>query len=85
MKIRVTKDCIKDGDKDNMDYCPIGLAMRRRSDFGDVKVDQEAIYFTRGERHYVRVLPQDAQDFIARFDDGKPVEPFTFEIELHSR
>ena len=26
-------------------------------------------------------LPKKAQTFIKRFDDGKPVKPFTFEIE----
>jgi hypothetical protein len=82
MKIRVSRECIKDGQKDDMCYCPIGLAIRRRHGFTDVRVDRQAIYFVRGEQEYVRVLPHDAQQFILRFDAGHRVEPFTFDLEL---
>ncbi len=27
-------------------------------------------------------LPESAQDFIRRFDEGEPVEPFSFDVEI---
>jgi hypothetical protein len=27
-------------------------------------------------------LPTEAVEFVSRFDDGKPVQPFTFDLEV---
>ena len=80
MKIRITKTDIKDGIKQSKDYCPIGLALRRR--FDDVAVDREAVMVERAGVVRVLVLPHEAQNFIERFDDGHIVQPFTLRLDL---
>lgn len=60
-------------------YCPIALALRRQG--VEVSVGED-ILFDRLGGAYERDLPDEAQEFIHRFDNGEPVYPFSFEIEV---
>lgn len=80
MKIYVTWEHIREG-KDNRGCamtCPIAWAMRDAGCVDPVVSDRHVEWgadaFERGH------LPTDAQVFIRNFDDGQPVEPFSFEI-----
>jgi hypothetical protein len=85
MIIQVTQKDIDKGLKSSCYECPIALAFKRKVKnqilFG-YAVNYESIdHFTKDNKWYIYALPKKAQTFIKRFDGGKPVEPFTFEIE----
>lgn len=83
--IDVTAEHIKKGKRKNCKLCPIALAARGVIPEDWIWVDQCALT--------VRVdgpdipsypsysLPEDAQEFIRRFDQGYEVEPISFEID----
>lgn len=78
MKITVTQEDIEKG-KRGCRNCPIALATNRTT-LLDAAVYPHCIISV--DMGTVWVLPKKAQQFIQRFDDGKPVHPFTFDIEL---
>ena len=82
MKVRITKNCIRDGERQDKEHCPIGLALFKRG-YTEVTVDKQAVAITHRSGE-VRVLPlsTEAQEFIEAFDDGETVEPFTLELHL---
>lgn len=80
MKIEVTEEDIKLGQKESCYMCPIARAIERTT---------KSLWGVRGEFAFRASspdicvdLPDAAQNFISLFDSGCPVEPFTFEIEL---
>jgi hypothetical protein len=83
-KIKVSKKDIECGSRNSGYYCPIALAMKR---FGfTVEVTKTTIDFNPfgcGDNEDIKLeLPPLAMDFIKRFDAGKKVRPFTFELPL---
>lgn len=81
MKFRVTKQDIKSGQKLDKECCPIGLALARRG-CQNVTVDTDAVFFELNKDKHAVPLPVAAKVFIAMFDSGVKVEPFTLELSL---
>lgn len=76
--IRVTQDDIYNGVPRAIDNCAVARAIRR--DTGDPNAEV-GIVFCEVNGHDVNV-PRFVSDFITRFDDGYPVEPFEFDIHV---
>jgi hypothetical protein len=87
MTIHVTQDDINNGVRQEGLYCPIALAVHRRTK-SDGTIEPRV--FTDGEtteitdvRGYAEYLgPPDAIHFVADFDDHGNVEPFSFRMTL---
>ena len=86
MKIEITQDCIKRGKRGKGSECPTALAM---IDTGLLEVSVgtfRAYYDTKdGCVSHLRKekrLPKKIQNFIKRFDNGKPVKPISFLLTI---
>jgi hypothetical protein len=84
MKIKVTLKDIEEGFRGSCYDCPVALAFKREvkptTQIG-LNVGTERILHREVHEWDTYTLPKKAQTFIKRFDGGKPVKPFTFEIE----
>jgi len=60
-------------------YCPIGQALHKHKGLHDAAV---ALYEIEYGHNQVAALPKKASVFVARFDSGKPVKPFSFLLKL---
>lgn len=79
MKIKVTKDDIRNGMVGSALYCPVALAIRRAMpEATDVGVGFTIAGFVIGDEEINADLPDEAVQFIRSFDEGDPVEPFEF-------
>ena len=84
MKIKVTQKDIEEGFRGSCYDCPIARAFKREvkpTSHIQLNVGAERILHREVYSWDSYTLPEKAQTFIKRFDDGKPVKPFTFEIE----
>ena len=84
MTVTVTQDHIDHGERQSGASCPIARAITRRMpQWTQVDVGETMFTFfpASGERDEA-FLPEEACQFIARFDEGKPVEPFAFTLDL---
>lgn len=85
MKIKVTEKHIGEGLAGNAKHCPIALAgleaiegaTRVRVGFSTMNVQIKG-----SDRQKFLDLPYEAKTFVRRFDNGDPVKPFEFEIEV---
>lgn len=78
MKIEVTQSDIDAGEAAHCVKCPIAIAASRA--YGKpVHVYWDFFYVDSTPTLRVRV-PVEACEFIAAFDAGRPVEPFSFEV-----
>lgn len=77
MTVHVTQEDIECGDKDNVFRCPIALALRRETQQRWM-VKKHFAYYPCGQVH----LSDPVQAFIADFDAGRQVSPFSFSFEL---
>lgn len=88
MKISVTEKHIREGIPLDVNCCPIALAVRERFGLGDddrVEVDSEIrilddLLFP--STIHEADLPDQAGQFIERFDNQLAVEPFDFDCDL---
>lgn len=87
MKVDVTQDHIDNGVPLDCYQCPVASAVedalgRRAINQEWIRVGGEAIWLVThdaGGRHATPYhIPRSVRRFIARFDAGKPVQPFTF-------
>lgn len=68
--------------------CPIALAAAEAFPHAErvgrhrVVVTGYGILLALAGRELVLPLPREATDFIATFDDGQPVEPFEFTVDI---
>ena len=95
MKINVTEQDIEmsrlvvgGGQPWSSQFCPIAIATRRATGINDVHVLRT--YISLGEIrstgfHELIDLPQSVQAWIDRFDLGRSVEPFEFELEREAK
>lgn len=96
MVIEVTlKDIIEGGITPHGN--PIALAVQRQTQDRHVRVQSEpfiesgrtryfpAVVFNRTTCEHRVLLPESAVSFLARFEEGQPVEPFRFEIDYTYR
>ena len=80
MRVKVSNEHIEKGEVGMPKCCPVALAMK---DMGmvDPFVDSMGIRFSLlGHRHYAST-PNVVNDFLYKFDYGREVEPFEFELE----
>lgn len=76
MKIEVTARDIEKGLPEDKCGCPVALAIRRAT---GLEVSVWCSMSVKVGREYID-LPDEAEDFINRFDQGEPVQPFTFDL-----
>ena len=78
MIITVTAEEIKRGNRQDCFKCPVARATSRAT-----SKSAWVGYFTMGlDGRKARKLPKKVASFVSRFDSGKPVKPFSFEIDL---
>lgn len=81
--VKVSAASIAFGTQGDCKKCPIALALVALGCFG-IDVEGDSAYFYQhvaGEPVALKAsLPDVARSFILRFDDGKAVEPFEFDI-----
>ena len=78
------KQChIDKGQRAECTRCPGALALLEQvQDIESIDVDDVRVVFFTPMGKRVRVeTPVELQKFIIDFDDGKPVQPFTFKIQ----
>ena len=73
--IKVTIEDIKNGIRDSLDECPVSLAITRNLGYS---IDLRDIFHI----HDFRGPFPPVVDWIAEFDLGNRVEPFSFVLEL---
>ena len=94
--IKVSEDNIKNGVRHKGFSCPVALAIHNgcrlpTKTLTSVMVGQHITLTTRRglgnkiwlDRDRLRESPRSVKRFISRFDDGKPVKPFTFKLPLY--
>lgn len=83
MKISVTQEHIDKGVPAKTDCCALTLAFRD-SGFPKAIVGIVLAYPMNNDDGVLSciLLPREAIDFRNSFDTGKPVKPFTFEVEV---
>lgn len=77
IKIDVTAEDIVNGVRGVAFACPIARAVKRMGS-SQVYVAYGCLECDEGEGF----LPKSASDFVDRFDEGLPVSPFSFEVEI---
>lgn len=88
LRIDVKKSHIKNGKRDSGKYCPIALAYKsatKSNSFFYVSSDKIRGY-DNNDKYFVALLPNEAKQFIKKFDSLKPKNkfvPFSFEIEIY--
>ena len=80
----MTQADIDGGDRARPSSCPIALAMRRVfGDHAEVGINHFWPYYDEWPKEAVAgVLPKQARRFVREFDDGRSVEPFSFEVSF---
>ena len=85
LNVDVTQADIDGGVRNSCTQCPIATAARRATGvprLNFVYVYRTGIDIWNGPRRsHQFILPSIALGFMARFDRGKPVEPFSFQVE----
>lgn len=83
MRIDIRQEDIRNGEARQGDKCPI--AVRLSEILGvDVDVSDDDVLIYSAAPYYA-ALPDEAQDFICRFDAGETVKPFCFELKLEQQ
>lgn len=81
MKIKVTQQDIDYGTQQSCSRCPIALAINRLSCVKKVLVSSTTIMvYVEDSAGDIYRLPDEACSFVDRFDNGKFVMPFEFDI-----
>ncbi len=81
MRIKVTAEHIARGEPERIRECPVALALR---DLGinDPCVEYGYVRFGEfGKRHSAHISDAVVRR-IKRFDNGKPIQPFSFDLEV---
>lgn len=79
--VDVTAEDIAEGSPNFCQFCPIARAIKRVvRGFVSVSVKTTLVFF--GEAATPADLPKTAVDFIANFDAGAKVTPFSFELDI---
>ena len=87
IKVDVSSWHIEKGLPSEGDRCPVALALSDALALNDRKLDvghnSFTISYADGTYLMNLPLPGEAQNFIYRFDNHNPVEPFSFEIDYY--
>lgn len=85
VRIEVTEQDIADGIAGQCDRCPIAIAIARACAADTSVRVGPALAGISAARMFGTAfvkLPESAQDFIFRFDAARPVEPFSFTLDI---
>ncbi len=83
MLIQVTQEHIDEGIVYDCEVCPIALAINRLLKLGLKTVIVATVIICNSDRELCRCnYPDEARDFINRFDRLDPVKPFSFELDI---
>jgi len=81
IKVDITQFDIDDGVREDEHHCPISVAIRRTLKPFLVDVSGDVVDLQYGDGRYENwTLSEEGRMFVARFDDGLPVAPFTLEL-----
>lgn len=91
--VHVTQDHIDKGCKGDSDNCPVALALLNAGVLTPVVYAPSlgplgglaGLWPVAGGTAYLDIavhMPRSVERFIGRFDDGKPVKPFTFKLKI---
>jgi hypothetical protein len=79
--VQVTQRHIDKGEKNDCNYCPVGIAMRESTGCY-VVVTQQAAAFTHDKYGtFAEKMPKSVERFIERYDRGESVKPFQFRLK----
>ncbi len=81
MRIEVTAEDIAAGERGKCLLCPIALAARRAG-LETARVDLDTQHGESIADLIGVLLPDECLKFIIDFDNGKPVAPFVFELDV---
>ena len=93
--INVTARDIRRGEPDNPSYCPVAIAIHRKTGEHNIEVSCLSIFntiyhndykdsgkvFKDSEKIFID-SPKKVQKFVSKFDDGKKVKPFKFQLDI---
>lgn len=79
MKIKVTEEHIAKGRRGCCERCPVALAIREMTPCESVRVS--SVILRIADTHVA--LPWHAGVFVTDYDQGRPVQPFEFELPRH--
>ena len=77
--ITVTLEDIAKGERGSACSCPIALAIKRAT---NQRCHVSPTLFCFERDLYDKPLPRVAGQFVIAFDGNKPVEPFSFELDI---
>lgn len=78
MKIKVTKEDIRNGKRGKCSKCPVALAIGRIFPNERISVTELGIKIGR----MLLVIPKRVDCWVGRFDEGNVVDPMTFELAI---
>jgi hypothetical protein len=83
MKIEVTAEDIKNGIRTLKCDCPVALALKRAGLREPIVNCDKVFFFPKlHSPQDIRPLPKKVTAFIRKFDDNRPVQPFSFCLSL---
>lgn len=83
LHVEVTQEDINNGERQDSENCPIACALKRLVQNPEV---EKSIEFDFEEQRFIsRGLTLEISNFIAHFDDGNDVKPFSFELEAYEK
>ena len=80
MKIVVTQNDIEQGVRYKACACPVALAIKRRTSRECEVAGRYMVFLSNLNTEHD--LPTPVHKFVVAFDMGKPVKPFSFELDL---
>ena len=80
MKVNVTRQDIDQGERANCCNCPVARAIARLVPEGDQVEVLYASILRRGLQCRIVRIPEEVRDFIKKFDRGRWVKPFSFDL-----
>ena len=89
IQIDVTQDHINNGKRYECNACPIALAFQKHiNDDYSFEINDEYIDVVTKFNGYTQdeiTVPYTVTAFVRNFDSRKPVEPFSFQIDIQDR
>jgi hypothetical protein len=84
VRVEVTAEDIKHGAMSDCENCPVAWAFIRATglDHFKVSVDEITITWPFSDRKEAIELPESVSEWISAFDDGKPVSPISFDLDV---
>ena len=82
LTVNVTQDHIDKGVRKEAYHCPVSLALGEADPGSDWCVSTLLVMRENGHDVVSIFPPVTVSKFVSRFDNGDPVQPFTFEIDL---